>query len=145
MLQRQNPAVVSPSLSEISTTAKKFHSTNQPPKTQSRSVEVLGFRQCQRNALLGFVTVRIRPPCLVISDIAVQRCGRTGKRWLSLPERPLFDACGMPIRDHCGKIAYVAVLKFDPCSDKWFTSSTLIALDEFLALNNLTLPNPKDQ
>jgi hypothetical protein len=33
-------------------------------------------------------------------------------------------------------------MKFDAYAGKWFTSSLLLALDEFLAANHLTLPNP---
>jgi hypothetical protein len=130
-----SPALVTPGPLEKSKSIDGSNNTN-----SHVLVQVLGWRQCQRKCLLGFVTVRIKPPGLVIDGIAV-----TLNRWVSLPAKPLLMENGEPKRKPgSDKVEHVNLLKFDRYANRWFTRTLLIALDEFLAANHLTLPNPKD-
>ena len=80
--------------------------------------------------------------------LAVKRVGRRtliNYQSLKLPAKPLLMENGEPKRKPgSDKVEHVNLLKFDRYANRWFTSTLLIALDEFLAANHLTLPNPKD-
>lgn len=56
------------------------------------SIEILKFRECKKNTLQGFVTVRMTSVGLEIRDICVHR--RDDQRWLSMPARSYRDADG---------------------------------------------------
>ena len=51
-------------------------------------IEIVDFRQIERNTLKGFVTARLPAVGLEIRDLALHE--KNGSRWLQLPARP-FD------------------------------------------------------
>ena len=73
---------------------------------------LLGWKELRRNTLRGFATVRLGRS-LKIADVAVH-CSH-GKRWASLPGKPMLDRDGNPKRNEAGKVVYSPVLEW---SDK---------------------------
>lgn len=69
-------------------------------------VTLLEWRPMVRNSLLGFAKIQIG--ALQISDVTVH--SSNGKRWASLPSKPMVGADGVARKDDSGKIKYVAIL-----------------------------------
>jgi hypothetical protein len=70
---------------------------------------LLEWRSMPRNSLRGFATVRLGKS-LKIKDIPVH-CSH-GKRWASLPSKPMIGSDGTAQRDERGKIKYVPILEW---------------------------------
>ncbi|WP_424140280.1 hypothetical protein [Roseomonas chloroacetimidivorans] len=73
------------------------------------SLEIVEWKALSRNSLRGFATVRLRNG-LAIKDVTVH-CSN-GKRWASLPSKPLIDKDGNAQRSQDGKIRYVPILEW---------------------------------
>jgi len=73
------------------------------------SLEIVEWKPMSRNSLRGFATVRLRNG-LVIKDVTVH--ASHGKRWASLPSKPLVDKDGNAQRGQDGKIRYVPMLEW---------------------------------
>jgi hypothetical protein len=57
-----------------------------PPKQIfRRDITILGWRNCQKNTLLGFADVKL-PSGIVIRGVGIHQKGE--RRWLGLPARP---------------------------------------------------------
>jgi hypothetical protein len=63
------------------------------------------------NTLLGFADVLLEQTHLRICDVAIHEKG--GRRWASLPGRPMIDREGMALRGDDGKLRYAKILEFD--------------------------------
>ena len=63
------------------------------------------------NTLLGFADVLLGQTRLKIYDCAIHEKG--GRRWVSLPGRPMIDREGVVLRDENGKTKYARILEFD--------------------------------
>jgi hypothetical protein len=63
------------------------------------------------NTLLGFADVLLGQTHLRIYDCAIHEKG--GRRWVSLPGRPMIDREGVVMRDEHGKTKYARILEFD--------------------------------
>jgi hypothetical protein len=55
-------------------------------------IEITKFRQCQKNTLRGFLSVRLSQVGLEIRDISLHE--KNGKQWLAMPSRPYEDSQG---------------------------------------------------
>jgi hypothetical protein len=80
------------------------------------SIQIEKFRPVSKNTLVGFVDVQMTNIRLVIRDIAIHCFGDrvSGRWWVSLPAKPMFDAEGVPIINaRTGKPDYFAFLRFD--------------------------------
>lgn len=71
-------------------------------------ISLTDWREMKRNSLRGFASVRIGG--LLIRDIAIHTSH--GKRWASLPSKPLIGTDGTAKRQNNGKIAYTPVLEW---------------------------------
>jgi hypothetical protein len=49
-------------------------------------IECRAFKPFAKNTLIGFVTLKITPPGLVVNDICLHT--KSGRRWLSFPAKP---------------------------------------------------------
>jgi hypothetical protein len=63
------------------------------------------------NTLYGFADVVLERSHLKIRDCAIHEKG--GRRWVSLPARPMIDRDGTVLRDEDGKTKYARILEFD--------------------------------
>jgi hypothetical protein len=63
------------------------------------------------NTLLGFADVLLKQTHLKIYDCAIHE--KNGRRWVSLPGRPMVDREGVVLRDENGKTKYARILEFD--------------------------------
>lgn len=57
-------------------------------------IEIVSFRELNKNTLKGFVTVRLSNVGLEIRDIAIHE--KNGKQWLQLPAKPYAKQDGSP-------------------------------------------------
>ena len=71
-------------------------------------ISLTEWRTMRRNSLRGFATVRIGG--LVVRDVAVHNSN--GKRWASLPSKPLINADGVAKRLDSGKIQYASIMEW---------------------------------
>jgi hypothetical protein len=62
------------------------------------------------NTLYGFADVVLERSHLKIRDCAIHEKG--GRRWVSLPARPMIDRDGAVLRDEQGKTRYAPILEF---------------------------------
>jgi hypothetical protein len=85
---------------------------------------LLSWRPLIRASLKGFAEVRLRKS-LIIHDVPVLTSN--GKRWASLPSKPMVDRDGSAMLDAKGKQRYVPVLEWDTreASDRF--SATVVA------------------
>jgi hypothetical protein len=72
-------------------------------------VVLLDFKLVRRNTLIGFAKVRVGRS-LVFSDVPVNISH--GRRWASLPAKPLIDREGQALRDLSGKIRYSPIAEW---------------------------------
>jgi hypothetical protein len=74
------------------------------------TLDIVEWKPLVKNSLRGFATVRLRNG-LSIKDVTVH--SSNGKRWASLPSKPLVDKDGNAQRDReSGKIRYVPILEW---------------------------------
>ena len=71
-------------------------------------ISLTDWREMRRNSLRGFASVRIGD--LLVRDIAVHNSH--GKRWASLPSKPIVNSDGVARRMDNGKIQYAAILEW---------------------------------
>jgi hypothetical protein len=69
------------------------------------------FRPLRRNTLVGFAEIRINELHLTIRDVALNE--KNGSHWAALPAKPQLDRNGAAVKDHRGKVQYVAILELD--------------------------------
>jgi hypothetical protein len=98
--------------------------------TGKLSVEIENFKPLRSNTLYGFCDIAIPEMRLLIHDLSVHQ--KDGKRWASLPAKPLITREGVVRRDDHGKTAYVPILEFTdrPTRDA-FSDRVISALLEF--------------
>jgi hypothetical protein len=72
-------------------------------------VSLIGWKAVTKNTLRGFASVRIGK-ALIIRDVPVH-CSH-GKRWASMPSKPLLDSAGAALRDDRGKIKYAPLIEW---------------------------------
>lgn len=91
-------------------------------------IEIVEWKSMRRNSLLGFATVRLRMG-LIIADITIH--SSNGKRWASLPSRPMVDRDGNAMRDRAtGKIRYSPILNWsDRDTADRFSAAVITALE----------------
>ena len=70
-------------------------------------IALLAWKPMDRNTLKGFATVRLGCS-LSITDVAVHSAN--GKRWASLPSKPVVDREGIIKKTDAGKTQYVPLL-----------------------------------
>jgi hypothetical protein len=89
------------------------------------ALSLIEFRPMQKNTLRGFCTIRYGS--LKIKDISLHVSN--GKRWASLPSKPIIAPDGTIKRDDAGKIRYVPILEWESreASDR-FTEEVLAAV-----------------
>lgn len=56
------------------------------------SIEITKFRECHKNTLRAFLSVRMSQVGLEIRDISLHE--KNGKEWLAMPSRPYEDSEG---------------------------------------------------
>jgi hypothetical protein len=94
------------------------------------SVEVEGFVPFRKNTLYGFASIVIPELHLKISDLPVHES--CGKRWASLPAKPLLDRTGSVRKDEHGKPLYLPVVQFtDQATREAFSDRVVASLLEF--------------
>ena len=71
-------------------------------------ISLTDWREMRRNSLRGFACIRYAD--LVIRDIAVHNSH--GKRWASLPSKPIINSEGVARRQDNGKIQYANILEW---------------------------------
>lgn len=71
-------------------------------------ISLTDWREMRRNSLRGFASVRIGG--LLVRDIAVHNSH--GKRWVSLPSKPIINSDGVARRQDNGKIQYAPILEW---------------------------------
>jgi hypothetical protein len=99
-----------------------------PPR--KLSVEVEAFTPRRSNTLVGFCTVVVPELHLRVFDCPVHE--KNGKRWISLPAKPLVDRDGVVKRGDNGKIIYIPVLEFtDRPTREAFSDRVIATLLEF--------------
>ena len=72
-------------------------------------ISLLGWKSLKKNTLRGFATIRLGA-ALSIKDVAVH--AMNGKRWASLPAKPMISADGTTKKNDAGKIQYVPILEW---------------------------------
>jgi len=89
-------------------------------------ISLTDWRAMRRNSLRGFASVRIGG--LLVRDISVHNSH--GKRWASLPSKPLINGEGVAKRTDAGKIQYVPILEWSrrELSDE-FSEAVIEALE----------------
>ena len=102
-----------------------------PDTKKKLTVKITEFRAVRRNTLRGFATVLIPEMHLSIHDIGVHQHDN-GKRWVSLPAKPVLDRDGNPTRTSEGRIEYARLFSFDSraVSDA-FSAAVIAAVVEF--------------
>lgn len=105
------------------------------------SIECTAWRQIERNTLRGFATLVITRMGLEIADCAVHESH--GRRWVSLPAKPMIDGQGQVMRDDRGKVRYSLIMKWTSreVSDR-FQAAALEAIDRHLG--NQRQPDPHE-
>lgn len=92
-------------------------------------VEIVSFKEMDRNSLRGFVTVRIRALRLKIVDCTVN--DSSGRRWIGLPGKAQINRDGEVIRKD-GKVQYTPTCGFDSKEvGDAFSAAVLTALDAY--------------
>ena len=72
-------------------------------------VSLVEWKKLEKNTLRGFAKIRIGK-ALIVRDVGVH-CSN-GKRWASLPSKPIVQADGTAKRGDNGKIQYVPILEW---------------------------------
>jgi hypothetical protein len=83
------------------------------------------------NTLRGFADVLLTQTYLRIRDVAVHE--KDGRRWVSLPARPMIDRDGAVLRDEQGKTRYAPILEFTDreASDEFSRACIAAVLAQF--------------
>jgi hypothetical protein len=68
---------------------------------------LIEFKAIVRNTLRGFCILDI-PPGLILRDVSVHE--KNGRRWASLPSKPVLDSEGRHVVTHSGQKRYAALL-----------------------------------
>ena len=90
-------------------------------------VVLLEWKPIVRNSLRGFATVRLGRS-LSINDVAVH--SSNGKRWASLPSKPIVDRDGMVKKNEAGKTQYAPLLAWlDRQSADKFSEGVIAAVE----------------
>ena len=76
---------------------------------QPMPVALLEWKAVQKNTLRGFAKIRVGA-ALVIRDVTVHTSN--GKRWASLPSKPITNADGTPKMGDNGKPIYVPIVEW---------------------------------
>ena len=72
-------------------------------------VALLSWKSVTQNSLRGFAKVRIGK-ALIVNDVVVH-CSH-GRRWASMPSKPVVDKAGVALRDDKGKLRYVPIIEW---------------------------------
>jgi hypothetical protein len=97
-----------------------------PPDPPGNRLQLIEWRPLRQNTLMGFVTVRIEPPGLVIHHITVHRNGDSV--WVGLPGKPQIDKDGRVLTDERGRRKYVPVVEVPDGAVRERLSAAIIAL-----------------
>ena len=90
-------------------------------------IALLSWKPLDRNSLRGFATVRLGRS-LSITDVAVHSSG--GKRWASLPSKPVVTKEGMVQKTDAGKTKFVPLLAWlDRASADKFSQAVIAAVE----------------
>jgi hypothetical protein len=95
-------------------------------------IAIIDFRPLERNTLRGFAAVKVNAWNLIIHDVAIHE--KEGRRWASLPARPMLDSNRQLMLDDTGKPKYSRVLEFTEreVGDR-FSQAVVAAVDQFVA------------
>jgi hypothetical protein len=80
------------------------------PSANPKPIRLRKWSRVQRNTLRGFADLTVPGIGLDIDDVAIHEKG--GRRWASLPARPMIDANGVTLRDEKGKVRYSSPLRW---------------------------------
>ena len=72
-------------------------------------VALLEWKKVEKNTLRGFAKIRVGK-ALIVRDVGLH-CSN-GKRWASLPSKPILNSDGTAKRGDNGKIAYAPILEW---------------------------------
>lgn len=90
-------------------------------------ISLLGWKTMPRNSLRGFAKVRLGKS-LIINDVTVH-CSH-GRRWATLPSKPLVLSNGEVKKEASGKITYVPLLEWtDRESADRFSEAVIAAVE----------------
>lgn len=88
-------------------------------------IEIVNYKERQKNTLQGFVTIRMTNIGLEIRDITVHQ--QNGKKWLGMPARPY---------EKDGKTQYAYIVHFYNEDMKMqFQNAVFIALEQYQSSN----------
>src|SRR3954470_2718227 len=102
-------------------------STTHTPPEQAMPVALVSWKAVRKGALLGFASIRLGRS-LVINDVPV--LASNGRRWASLPGRPVLAQDGQPKRDERGKPVYAPFAEWtDRASRDRFSDGVIAAVE----------------
>jgi hypothetical protein len=81
--------------------------TAQRSKPTPPCMALLEFKPLVKNTLRGFAVLDV-PPGIIVREFSIHE--KNGKRWASLPAKPMLDADGKQIVNHAGHKQYAAPL-----------------------------------
>jgi hypothetical protein len=94
------------------------------------NVQFVEFKPMHKNTLRGFASIKIPSIGLTIKDITLHE--KNGKRWASLPSRPMINRDGRAVTDESGKIQYAPLLSFESRSTAdEFSKAVIDAVEQF--------------
>jgi hypothetical protein len=94
------------------------------------TVRVEAFTPHRKNTLYGFANIVIPELHLRVNDLPVHE--KHGKRWASLPSKPMLDRTGAVRKDEHGKPLYLPMLQFtDQATQAAFSQRVVASLLEF--------------
>lgn len=94
---------------------------------EAMPISLLEWRPIKRNSLRGFATIRIGKS-LKVKDVAVY--SSNGKRWASLPSKPMIGKDGAVAKDSDGKARYVQIMEWiDRETSERFSEGVIQAIE----------------
>jgi hypothetical protein len=112
----------------------EWHDTSATTATQRPSglrITASDWKSIPKGCLLGFVTLTIENIGLSIAECCLLE--KEGKRWISMPSKPMIGRDGTVMKDQAGKVRYSPILTFG-CreqSDR-FQAVALAAVDRLV-------------
>jgi hypothetical protein len=94
-------------------------------QAETKNIDVLEWRACERNTLLGFAKIKVNSWGLVIDGVAIHK--KNDRKWAQLPSRPQIGKDGTVMKDEAGKSKYAIILEFDDKRRAWDFSDAVVA------------------
>jgi hypothetical protein len=95
-------------------------------KKTGPTVNILEWRDCRRNTLVGFCKIGIPAWGLHVDGVAIHRRAGEDRRWAQLPSRPMVENGGL-VKDENGKPKYFPIFSFDTKEDEWALMDAILS------------------